>query len=64
MNQCLMKNGVYTVLLCASCFTITDVEERGGLLCKYSVYAWTNIATQLCHHSMLDLISVQLKIPA
>ena len=33
-------------------------RERGGLLCQYSVYPRTNIVTQLCHRSMLDLITV------
>lgn len=62
-KQRLMNNGVYTLVLCPSCFGA--VGERGGLLRQYSVYPGLNIVTQLCHHSMLDLIAVaQLKIPA
>lgn len=53
-----MESGVYTLVVCTSCFRITEVEERGGLLCQYSVYPGINIVTQLCHHSMLDLITV------
>lgn len=35
----------------------------GGLLCKFTVYPGINIVTQLCHQSILDLVTVQLKIP-
>lgn len=56
--QCLINSGVDTLVVWASCFRITEAGKGGGLHCQYSVYPGIKIVTQLCHHSILDLITV------